>query len=109
MKKYIPYATAALIGFHLRWIVSALNGWSYSMNGMDIMMAATCSCSHGIVRKWVSETDVPVRRYGAHVYPEDIREEILKAHHEGLSLRDIKRGFGCAPQTVISWEKKNRS
>jgi hypothetical protein len=42
VKKYIPYATAALIGFHLRWIVSALNGWSYSMNGMDIMMAATC-------------------------------------------------------------------
>jgi hypothetical protein len=52
---------------------------------------------------------VPVRRYGAHVYPEDIREEVLKAHREGLSLRDIKRGFGCAPQTVISWEKKNRS
>lgn len=42
MKKYIPYAIAALVGFHLRWIVSALNGWSYSMNGMDIMMAATC-------------------------------------------------------------------
>jgi hypothetical protein len=42
MKKYIPYAIAALIGFHLRWLVSALNGWSYSMNGMDIMMAVTC-------------------------------------------------------------------
>lgn len=42
MKKYIPYAIAALVGFHLRWIVSALNSWSYSMNGMDIMMAATC-------------------------------------------------------------------
>lgn len=42
MKKYIPYAIAALIGFHLRWLVSAQNGWSYSMNGMDIMMAATC-------------------------------------------------------------------
>ncbi len=42
MKKYIPYAIAALVGFHLRWIVSALNGWSYSMNGMDIMMAVTC-------------------------------------------------------------------
>ena len=36
MKKYIPYAIAALIGFHLRWIASALNGWSYSMNGADI-------------------------------------------------------------------------
>nr|DAZ50298.1 MAG TPA: hypothetical protein [Caudoviricetes sp.] len=42
MKKYIPYAIAALVGFHLRWIVSALNGWSYSMNGMDIAVAITC-------------------------------------------------------------------
>lgn len=42
MKKYIVYAIAALVGFHLRWIASALNGWSYSMNGMDIMMAVTC-------------------------------------------------------------------
>ena len=24
MKKYIPYLIAALIGFHLRWLVSAL-------------------------------------------------------------------------------------
>ncbi len=42
MKKYIPYATAALVGFHLRWIVSALNGWSYSMNGADIIVALLC-------------------------------------------------------------------
>ena len=43
MKKYIPYAIAALIGFHLRWIVSALNGWTgYRMNGMDIAVAITC-------------------------------------------------------------------
>ena len=42
MKKYIPYAIAALVGLHLRWLVSTANGWSYSMNGMDIMMAATC-------------------------------------------------------------------
>lgn len=42
MKKYIPYAIAALIGFHLRWLVSALNGWSYSMNGMDIAVAIAC-------------------------------------------------------------------
>lgn len=42
MKKYIPYAIAALAGFHLRWLVSTANGWSYSMNGMDIMMAVTC-------------------------------------------------------------------
>ena len=42
MKKYIVYAAAALIGFHLRWLVSTANGWSYSMNGMDIAMAITC-------------------------------------------------------------------
>lgn len=42
MKKYIVYALTALTGFHLRWLVSALNGWSYSMNGMDIMVAITC-------------------------------------------------------------------
>lgn len=42
MKKYLPYAIAALVGFHLRWLVSTANGWSYSMNGMDIMMAVTC-------------------------------------------------------------------
>ena len=42
MKKYIPYAIAALVGFHLRWLVSTANGWSYSMNGMDIAVAITC-------------------------------------------------------------------
>jgi len=42
MKKYIPYAIAALVGFHLRWTASALNGWSYSMNGADIVVALLC-------------------------------------------------------------------
>lgn len=43
VKKYIPYAIAALIGFHLRWLVSALNGWTgYRMNGADIVVATTC-------------------------------------------------------------------
>ena len=43
MKKYIVYAIAALIGFHLRWIASALNGWTgYRMNGADIVVAITC-------------------------------------------------------------------
>lgn len=42
MKKYIPYIIAALVGFHIRWIVSALNGWYYSMNGADIIVAITC-------------------------------------------------------------------
>ena len=40
--KYIIYAIAALVGFHLRLIVSAANGWYYSMNGMDVMVAVTC-------------------------------------------------------------------
>lgn len=43
MKKYIVYAIAALIGFHLRWFVSAANGWSYSMNGADIIVAIACT------------------------------------------------------------------
>lgn len=42
MKKYIPHLIGALIGFHLRWTASALNGWSYSMNGADIIVAITC-------------------------------------------------------------------
>lgn len=43
MKKYIVYALAALIGLHLRWIASALNGWTgYRMNGADIIVAITC-------------------------------------------------------------------
>lgn len=43
MKKYIPYAIAALVGFHLRWLVSALNGWTgYRMNGADIIVAIAC-------------------------------------------------------------------
>lgn len=42
MKKYIHYAIAALVGFHLRLIVSAANGWYYSMNGADIIVAITC-------------------------------------------------------------------
>ncbi len=40
--KYIIYAIAALTGFHLRWLVSSLNGWSYSMNGADIIVAIAC-------------------------------------------------------------------
>ena len=40
--KYIVYALAALVGFHLRWLISAYNGWSYSMNGMDIIVAMLC-------------------------------------------------------------------
>lgn len=42
MKKYIIYAAAALIGFHLRWIASTMNDWSYSMTGADLVVALAC-------------------------------------------------------------------
>lgn len=42
MKKYIVYAIAALVGFHLRWTAAHLAGASYSMNGADIIVAITC-------------------------------------------------------------------
>lgn len=42
MKKYIIYALAALIGFHLRWTAAHLAGADYSMNGADIIVALLC-------------------------------------------------------------------
>lgn len=70
MKKYIPYAIAALVGFHLRWIVSALNGWSYSMNGMDIAMAITC-----IIMVWAFKgAFLPERRTSHAVQQSDDRQ-----------------------------------
>lgn len=42
MKRYIAYAVAALVGFHLRWTLSAMHGWSYSMNGIDLLNAMLC-------------------------------------------------------------------
>lgn len=42
MKKYIVYALAALIGFHLRWTAAHLAGADYSMNGADIIVAISC-------------------------------------------------------------------
>lgn len=57
MKKYIVYAIAALIGFHLRWTLSALNGWGYSMNGMDIAMAITC-----IIMVWAFKGMLPKKK-----------------------------------------------
>ncbi len=55
--KYIAYALAALIGFHLRWIVSACNSWSYSMNGIDIIMAVTC-----IIMVWAFKGLLPQKK-----------------------------------------------
>ena len=60
MKKYIPYIVAALIGFHLRWLVSALNGWSYSMNGMDIAVAIAC-----IINVWAFKGMLPKKKKAA--------------------------------------------
>lgn len=68
--------------------------------------AKAIGCSHTIVRKWIRETNVPLRRYGAGVYPDDIRDEVLRLHREGISLRDLRKAFGCMPGTVIAWEKK---
>nr|DAT73133.1 MAG TPA: hypothetical protein [Caudoviricetes sp.] len=42
MKKYIVYALAALIGFHLRWTAAHLASADYSMNGADIIVALMC-------------------------------------------------------------------
>ena len=42
MKKYIVYALAALIGFHLRWTAAHLAGADYSMNGAHIIVALMC-------------------------------------------------------------------
>lgn len=57
MKKYLPYAIAALVGFHLRWLVSTANGWSYSMNGMDIAVAITC-----IIMVWAFRGLLPQKK-----------------------------------------------
>lgn len=40
--KYIIYAIAALVGFHLRWTAAHLAGADYSMNGADIIVALLC-------------------------------------------------------------------
>lgn len=40
--KYIVYTLAALMGLHLRLIVSSFNGWDYSVNGVDLVVAVAC-------------------------------------------------------------------
>lgn len=42
VRNYIPYAIAALVGFHLRWTAAHLAGADYSMNGADIIVAIAC-------------------------------------------------------------------
>jgi transposase-like protein len=43
-----------------------------------------------------------------HAYPEERREEILRAYEERSSLRGLERTFGVSRKTVITWIKKSR-
>ena len=42
-----------------------------------------------------------------HAYPEERREEILRAYEERSSLRGLERTFGVSRHTVIGWIKKS--
>ena len=41
-----------------------------------------------------------------HVYPEERREEFLRAYEERSSLRGLERTFGVSRASVIAWIKK---
>ena len=41
-----------------------------------------------------------------HAYPDERREEILRAYEERSSLRGLERTFGVSRNTVIAWIKK---
>lgn len=41
-----------------------------------------------------------------HAYPEERREEILRAYEERSSLRGLERIFGVSRNTVTIWLKK---
>lgn len=41
-----------------------------------------------------------------HAYPEDRRQEILRAYQERSSLRGLQRTFGVSRTTVVQWIKK---
>ena len=40
--KSIPYILAFLAGLFARTAISALNGWEYHINGIDLSCAFTC-------------------------------------------------------------------
>jgi transposase-like protein len=44
----------------------------------------------------------------SNAYPEERREEILRAYEERSSLRGLERTFGVSRASVISWIKKGR-
>ena len=41
-----------------------------------------------------------------HAYPEERRQEILRAYQERSSLRGLQRTFGVSRTTVVKWIKK---
>ena len=41
-------------------------------------------------------------------YSEERKEEILRAHHERVSMRGINRIFGVSPITLSAWIKKKQ-
>jgi transposase-like protein len=41
-----------------------------------------------------------------HAYPQERREEILRAYEERSSLRGLERTFGVSRSSVIAWLKK---
>src|SRR5512135_896205 len=44
-----------------------------------------------------------------HAYPQERREEILRAYEERSSLRGLERTFGVSRSSVIAWIKKGRT
>lgn len=52
--KYIIYTVAVVLGLFLRTIICSCNGWQYSINGVDIVMAAAMFCMayslYGLIR-----------------------------------------------------------
>ncbi len=45
---------------------------------------------------------------GSNAYPEERREEILRAYEERSSLRGLTRTFGVSRNTVTKWIKKRQ-
>ena len=43
-----------------------------------------------------------------HAYPEERREEILRAYEERSSLRGLERTYGVSRHSVIAWIKKKQ-
>ena len=43
-----------------------------------------------------------------HAYPDERREEILRAYEERSSLRGLERTYGVSRHSVIAWIKKKQ-